>query len=223
MATKKQIFRRGIEEADWSLICEAYEKIMKETISPPSNEVIFNKYSECIMGESSGIGVQECVFTESYLPIEEDIPEIRPGDDIGVGIGTGIILESPLAENPDLKERENSHERENSPFYIKQGFGNKKQSNNQVGRIEMAGKTAMQNFFVDDGIMFSNEKVTENAKMGTSGLIVKKDNSRDTRKAVVCSVCGKKEIVASILATTFSTDVSQNTYRCNDCILNRKR
>lgn len=96
----------------------------------------------------------------------------------------------------------------------------KRTTKKTTNKVPPSGRKWKQTWH-DDLQEHSDELVTKNPKLGTSRRPNKKNLFRNkaTNKmvSVECSICHKKEKVDPIFATSYNTDPTLNTYKCDNC------
>lgn len=115
------------------------------------------------------------------------------------------------AAKQQIKEEECLHQINNNNAVVGRKYA----------RAEPLGK--FKQTFVDNPKEYQEESVKNNPSLGTTPLnVLKKDRQKPSLVKVQCSECDKWEEVNPILATSYSKQRSENTYRCNDCCGHRR-
>jgi hypothetical protein len=129
-----------------------------------------------------------------------------------------IEIESPKIIDDQLKSK-NGTSAFMSPIFQPNPSKNKQDIKNKQCRSEPLG-TNSYNLFYDDATIAPEELKKQNPQLNK---LYGQKHQRNRSPAesqlinVVCYVCGKQECVSPILATSYSKNPDENSYRCNKC------
>lgn len=76
--------------------------------------------------------------------------------------------------------------------------------------------------FVDDGTQAANDSIRHNPKLAKMYVPPRPRERKNGLIHAKCSVCGRELDVSPILATGYDSNPSENTFKCNDCIISNR-
>jgi DNA-directed RNA polymerase subunit M/transcription elongation factor TFIIS len=227
-----ELLKRAVRTQDWQLICTAYTAMTGEFLLPPQPKTPdFDTFDIPIPDEE---------LKEPDWPIEdEEEPEIDDGPTIDEEDGEQPEeeLESSVIIT-DLDEAKAEIARANAKKKDRV-IKRKKLSPREQGAedgvrakkepIKIPSKRV--NKFKDDVAKETDKSLLQTANPQLKKLyankshrltrhdLVEEGEGVDTglQREVVCSLCEKEEVVPVSVATGYSDDPDNNTYRCNSC------
>ncbi len=226
--TLKTLFFNAIKEGNWENIRLVYRTMTGEEAPQPPTSNAPSIDIDSFLGQEIVYGTGNPNPANPYdmgmgLGYEEDEQEDSPAYE------DEVLSDSEPQDNQKVDTSEpqdgNTDDDVYQEFRVQHGDsqgGEKGEGGRKCKALPFTPKKTKM--WVDDGRAFENEKVTNNPALGVKNPR-QRDPNRDedigvnTSKKVhvVCSLCGKQEDVASVLASRYNPDPEENTYRCNDC------
>jgi hypothetical protein len=185
--------RVAYEKQDWNLIKDIYKNVSGQDLQTKPNLVV--EYETAKMPKKKPTRKATKTTTKKTPTKATKVPK-------------AIKVKAAKVNKQQIKEEKGEclHQINNNNAVIGRKYA----------RAEPLGK--FKQTFVDNPKEYQEESVKNNPSLGTTPLnVLKKDRQKPSLAKVQCSECDKWEEVNPILATSYSKQRSENTYRCNDC------
>lgn len=229
-----EVIKAGILAGDWTLICKVYTAITGEFIEPPkpkepdyaNMEIDLddvphkkppgrpkknhinpkNTSSVNFLDDSEG----EKNDTIASTLVENERDNIGQGEEISFGEVKMKGMEEFTAPSKGSKREVDDEHDGRSP--------------GRLEKIIIPKPGERVNRFQDNGQAVAHERVDKNPNLGApTRHTLSKERDSSSFVNVQCGLCGKKEKVAPILATSYNANPDENAYRCNKCCSSKRK
>lgn len=210
-----EILKIAVEQQDWHLICGLYTNITGEPLSVPSSVVKEEEKEEGVLTKEYSI--DELKHQSQLPPKEKDLGLI----DKNIDKPTDSKYNEFTA--PSKKDGGHSGSSQDGKRMRSEPIGGKSLSGNYVGINNEPFIDDMTESLLDpetgESLVGKNKdaKVTPRNRRKELGM-------NDTSLInVVCSVCNSEMKVSPVLSHGFSSNQSENSWKCNSCSTRKGR
>lgn len=208
-----EVLKMAVESGDWQLVCDVYTNVTGLPLSPPQPK------------EMDWAGVDIDIDTQS-TPTPDFTDNTEPI------IDDNIAKELVQDEGNNIGEHDSSGEEfpfsddeSKSSFIASSKSGKPQRGLHTAIKQKMLISQERTNRFTDNLDAFPDERVDINPAMGVPNVSERsmRGNNQTGMIEVICVSCNKTQTISSVLASGYSADTEQNTYKCNGCIIGRRK
>lgn len=222
------LIKKAVQTEDWGLICKAYTVITGEPLSPPEKKKVID-FASFEIPDDVVLGPQQYLVDDDDEDFEEDDKtELESSED--KENRSAIITDMQEAQSELARAQGKKKDR-----FVAPSRKNDSREVNEEGKVKakresirIPQKGARPNRFQDDVKKERHKELLQSHNPELKKLYGEHTHrlTRDELEEgvdtsvqvdVVCSLCDTPETVAASVATGYSTDPMNNTYRCNSC------